>query len=50
MLHNGAYLVDEREGDDFLGRVDKLIAAHPDVVIDCRGPWSPYSFAMLEQR
>ena len=34
----------------FAARVDELAAAHPDVVVDRRGPWPPYSFAMLEQQ
>ena len=50
MLLNGAYLVPEEDTEAFTGRVDELAEAHPGLIIDCRGPWPPYSFAMLEQR
>lgn len=50
MLHNGAYLVETLREPDFVACVLRLVAAHPDVTIDLRGPWAPYSFAMLEQR
>ena len=50
MVLNGAYLVRVEDADAFAGRVDELAAAHPEIVVDRRGPWPPYSFAMLEQR
>lgn len=50
MVLNAAYLVPVAEADAFEERVRDLAAQHPDVVVDVRGPWPPYSFAMLEQR
>lgn len=49
MLHNGAYLVEADQGDAFATLVDELATAHPEVVVECHGPWPPYSFATLEQ-
>ena len=50
MVLNGAYLVEIEEGAAFEAEVSALQAGHPDAGIDLRGPWPPYSFAMLEQR
>jgi hypothetical protein len=50
MVLNAAYLVPVADADRFAARVDELAAEHPEVVVDRRGPWPPYSFAMLEQR
>lgn len=50
MLLNAAYLVGADEGPSFLARVKSLVDFLPEVEIDCRGPWPPYSFAVLEQR
>jgi hypothetical protein len=50
MVLNGAYLVDIDDGAAFEDRVRSLAEAHPDSPIDVRGPWPPYSFAMLDQR
>lgn len=50
MLLNAAYLVEAEEAPSFLARVQSLVGLHPEVEIDCRGPWPPYSFAVLEQR
>ncbi|MFC7494233.1 MULTISPECIES: GvpL/GvpF family gas vesicle protein [unclassified Nocardioides] len=50
MVLNAAYLVGNDDAEEFAGLVAALAAEHPDVVIDGRGPWPPYSFAMLEQR
>jgi len=50
MLHNGAYLVEVDEGDAFAALVDELASAHPEVTVECHGPWPPYSFATLEQQ
>jgi hypothetical protein len=49
MVLNGAYLVEVDDGDAFAERVAALRAEHPDAGIDLRGPWPPYSFAMLDQ-
>jgi hypothetical protein len=50
MVLNAAYLVAVDAADEFEARVGDLAADHPEVVVDVRGPWPPYSFAMLEQR
>lgn len=50
MVHNGAYLVESADTDAFAGEVDRLRADHPGVVVECGGPWPPYSFATLEQQ
>lgn len=50
MVLNGAYLVDVSEEAEFARELDRLVETHPQVSIDRRGPWPPYSFAMLEQR
>ena len=50
MLLNGAYLVPVEESEAFAARVGELVAESDEVTIDCRGPWPPYSFAMLDQR
>jgi hypothetical protein len=49
MLLNGAYLVPVEGTTRFEEGVAALTVQHPDVTVDCRGPWPPYSFAMLEQ-
>jgi hypothetical protein len=49
MLLNAAYLVGAEDGPAFEARVQSLAEANPDVGIECRGPWPPYSFATLEQ-
>lgn len=50
MLLNGAYLVEADEVSVFETRTRELRKEHPDVTLELRGPWPPYSFAMLEQR
>ena len=50
MLHNGAYLVEADRGHEFAALVDQIETANPDVVLECHGPWPPYSFATLEQQ
>lgn len=50
MVLNAAYLVPQEAADAFEARVQELGAMHPEVVVDVRGPWPPYSFAMLDQR
>lgn len=49
MVHNVAYLVSRDSADAFVSALGELTAAHPDVLVDARGPWPPYSFAMLEE-
>lgn len=49
MVLNGAYLVDEDANDAFTERVADIARAHPDLTVECGGPWPPYSFAVLEQ-
>lgn len=50
MVLNAAYLVAHADSGAFAERLASLRAANPDVVVDGRGPWPPYSFAMLDQR
>lgn len=50
MLINAAYLVAAADGDRFVAEAEALGVQHPELVVDVRGPWPPYSFAMLEQR
>jgi Gas vesicle synthesis protein GvpL/GvpF len=49
MVLNAAYLVPDDDAADFNDVLDELRARYPDLTIDARGPWPPYSFAMLEQ-
>lgn len=49
MVHNAAYLVPRGSSDRFAEKVAELTAASRDVLVDARGPWPPYSFAMLEE-
>jgi hypothetical protein len=49
MTLNGAYLVEIAQGAEFEAKIRQLQHDHPDAGIDLRGPWPPYSFAMLEQ-
>ncbi|TWG90178.1 gas vesicle protein GvpL/GvpF [Nocardioides sp. J9] len=48
MVLNAAYLVPEEEQAAFAALVERLGAGDARVVVDGRGPWPPYSFAMLE--
>jgi hypothetical protein len=50
MTLNGAYLVENDQAEAFASEVDRLKREYPESQIDSRGPWPPYSFAMLEQR
>lgn len=50
MLLNGAYLVPAEDTAAFAAAAEALTPDSGDVVLDCRGPWPPYSFAMLDQR
>lgn len=49
MVLNAAYLVDTADEQAFTDQVGALQDAHPGLVLDHRGPWPPYSFAVLEQ-
>lgn len=48
MALNGAYLVDNDQAAEFEAVVQRLDGEHPDARLDLRGPWPPYSFAVLE--
>jgi len=48
MVHNAAYLVSLAKSDDFAAAVAGQADEHREVVVDARGPWPPYSFAMLD--
>lgn len=48
MTLNGAYLVDDDHVVEFRAAVHQLDDEHPDARLDLRGPWPPYSFAVLE--
>jgi hypothetical protein len=50
MVLNAAYLVPDQRAADFAELVASLVAEHSEVAIDSRGPWPPYSFAMLDNR
>jgi hypothetical protein len=50
MVHNAAYLVPQDGSDAFSDAVAELTADNGDVLIDARGPWPPYSFAVLEDQ
>jgi hypothetical protein len=49
MTLNGAYLVEETEGEAFAAAVQELAEQYPDAHLTVAGPWPPYSFASLEQ-
>lgn len=49
MTLNGAYLVDNDRVAEFRAVAQELDAGHPDARLDLRGPWPPYSFAVLEE-
>lgn len=49
MVLNAAYLVPDDDAATFSTGLDELRTRYPDLVIDARGPWPPYSFAMLGQ-
>jgi hypothetical protein len=48
MVHNAAYLVRREDSDRFVALVQEQTDSRPEVVVDARGPWPPYSFAMLD--
>ncbi|GAA2030624.1 GvpL/GvpF family gas vesicle protein [Terrabacter terrae] len=50
MLLNAAYLVPDDDADAFEAAISGLRSDHGDVVVDGRGPWPPYSFAMLDEQ
>lgn len=49
MVHNGAYLVPRDLSDEFAAAVGEASAENREVHVDARGPWPPYSFAMLDE-
>lgn len=49
MLLNAAYLVADDDADAFEAALAGVRRDHGDVVVDGRGPWPPYSFAMLDE-
>lgn len=49
MVHNAAYLVPRDLSDAFSARLGDLTGDYREVLIDARGPWPPYSFAMLDE-
>jgi hypothetical protein len=48
LVLNAAYLVPEGASSAFQGRVQTLREEHPGIRIECRGPWPPYTFALLD--
>lgn len=50
MVLNAAYLVADADAEAFAELLAGLEADSPGVIVDGRGPWPPYSFAMLEQQ
>ena len=48
MILNGAYLVDDREGERFRSTVEAFALGLSDVRLTVDGPWPPYSFTSLE--
>jgi hypothetical protein len=51
MLLNGAYLVEADDVAAFTALAEQLATElAPGVGVEWRGPWPPYSFAMLDQR
>jgi hypothetical protein len=50
MFLNAAYLVERADADGFARSAAACAHAHPGLAVDVRGPWPPYSFAMLDQR
>jgi hypothetical protein len=49
MLLNAAYLVEATDEADFTTAVEGLGGTGSDLQVELRGPWPPYSFAVLEQ-
>lgn len=49
MTLNGAYLVEQSQGDVFAAAVQELAETYPEAHLAVAGPWPPYSFATLEQ-
>ncbi|MGY2702902.1 hypothetical protein ACVW2K_002486 [Nocardioides sp. HB32] len=49
MVLNAAYLVPDVDAAEFTAALDELRGRYPSLLIDARGPWPPYSFAMLGQ-
>ncbi len=49
MVLNAAYLVQDDDASAFEALLSSVRGEQPDVLIESRGPWPPYSFAMLEE-
>jgi hypothetical protein len=50
MVDNVAYLVPQDSSEAFTATIGRFTQSHPEVLIDARGPWPPYSFATLEDQ
>ncbi|MCT2583867.1 GvpL/GvpF family gas vesicle protein [Actinophytocola sp. S1-96] len=50
MVLNGAYLVDDAGAAEIAAAAERLSDELPGVRVQCTGPWSPYSFAGVDQR
>jgi hypothetical protein len=48
MLHNGAYLVRDDVRNVFRFKAEAVAADLPNVSVEVKGPWPPYSFAVLQ--
>ncbi|MFM6849179.1 MAG: GvpL/GvpF family gas vesicle protein [Terrabacter sp.] len=48
MVLNAAYLVHDDDRDAFEAELAAVGEPRPDLALDARGPWPPYSFAMLD--
>jgi hypothetical protein len=48
MILNGAYLVPTGDADGFRDLIGRLAELHPNLEIELKGPWPPYSFATLD--
>jgi hypothetical protein len=48
MVLNGAYLLEQAAGEEFVATVRALDERHPGLRLDATGPWPPYSFTFVE--
>jgi hypothetical protein len=49
MVLNAAYLVPAEDQGRFVDQVAEVVGQHPELMIDCGGPWPAYSFATLDE-
>jgi hypothetical protein len=49
MVLNAAYLVPVEDQGRFVDEVAEVVRQHPELMIDCGGPWPAYSFATLDE-